>query len=246
MYKKVLIMTDNLILSQRFNSIMVGLNLKAVKWSFALSPHSNLEEFEELLGQNCIVYNLKKEDHIDEIIRKNDLVFSLHCKQLFPVKLVTNLKCINIHPGYNPINRGWYPQVFAIVDNLPVGATIHEIDDLLDHGPIIARKFVEKSIVDTSESLYAKIIEAETELIEENIVAILENSYTTFSPENEGNLKLKRDFDKLCELDLDERVTTRELIDKLRALTHGNFRNAYFMDNITKKKVFIAIKLIEQ
>ncbi len=65
------------------------------------------------------------------------LFISLHCKQIFPQRLTDNYRCINIHPGYNPYNRGWFPQVFSILNKNTAGVTIHEIDQELDHGPII-------------------------------------------------------------------------------------------------------------
>jgi methionyl-tRNA formyltransferase len=95
---------------------------------FAISPFSNPEDFEI----STKVYDLKKSNHIIEIIEKYQLVFSLHCKQIFPSELISNVKCINVHPGYNPLNRGWYPQVFSIIYDLPIGATIHEIDEVVD------------------------------------------------------------------------------------------------------------------
>lgn len=243
MYNKVLIISDNLVLCQKFIEITNDLNINDATWSFAISPYSNIVDFKKSLEKTIKVYNLNEEKNIDEIISSYDLVFSMHCKQIFPDKMVNGIKCINIHPGYNPINRGWFPQVFAIMDDLPIGATIHEIDCELDHGPIIARKFVEKSELDTSGTLYNKIIDAEIILIKENLISILKKEYITFLPENEGNLYLKKDFDKLCKLDLEEMLTIRELINKLRALTHGDYKNAFYIDSFTGKKVYVKMTL---
>ena len=243
MFENVLIISDNLLISKRFYDILKDLNLADVKFNIAISPFSNRLEFEKIFGTDIKILDLKDASIIEEIIDTYDLVLSLHCKQIFPLQMVNNLKCINIHPGYNPINRGWYPQVFSIINNTPIGATIHEIDNELDHGPIIARKYVLKSSVDTSETLYNKIVDAEIDLIKENIISILNNGYSTFSPESEGELHLKKDFKRLCELDLNEKSTLLETINKLRALTHGDFKNAYFIDPETQKKVFVSINL---
>ncbi len=37
----------------------------------------------------------------------------------------------------------------------------------------------------------------------------------------EGNINNLNDFKKLYEIDLDEKITMREAIDKLKALSHG-------------------------
>jgi len=243
MYNNILIITDNLWMANQFEIIIKGLNYSSINWTYSISPFSNKLNFEKSLEQNIKIFDLKKSTAINEITSNFDLVISIHSKQIFPEKMVSQVKCINVHPGYNPINRGWYPQVFAIIKNLPIGATIHEIDNQLDHGDIIARSLVDKNSFDTSETLYNKVVKKEVELLKENIVKIINDNYQTIKPENEGELFLKTDFNKLCKLDLDEVISTRDFINKLRALTHGEFNNAYFIDEETGKKIFIKIEL---
>ena len=107
------------------------------------------------------------------IVENFDVVVSGHCKQLFPAQLVNGTRCINIHPGLNPHNRGWFPQVFSILNGKPLGATIHVIDEALDHGPILAQKEVPVFSWDTSLSAYQRVQEAEKKLIEDSLEDIL-------------------------------------------------------------------------
>ena len=67
-----------------------------------------------------------------------------------------------------------------------------------------------------------------------NDKAIL-NTYELIFPKEEGNLNLKKDFNKLCELDLNNVGTLKEHIDLLRALTHGDFSNAFFYGSKNEK-----------
>lgn len=53
----------------------------------------------------------------------------------------------------------------------------------------------------------------------------------------------KRYYNKLLELNLEEIVKAGDLIDKLRALTHAGFNNAYFVDPESGKKVYVDIRL---
>lgn len=237
---KVLIISDNIFLLKKFISII---NNHSVKYDIAVSPTSDVETFKHQITQDLKVLDLKNHETITVLIKQYDIIFSIHCKQLFPEKLVNTVKCINIHPGYNPINRGWYPQIFSIVHNLPIGATIHEMDKELDNGNIIDRAYVEKEITDTSETLYNKILEKEIYLLKKNLKNILNQTYQTVTPENKGNLFLKKDFNQLCEIDLNEKNTMLYFINKLRALSHGNLKNAYFIDPTTGKKIFITIRL---
>jgi len=184
---------------------------------------------------------LKVKDEIDFLTDEYDMIISLHCKQIVPAVIVNRVKCINVHPGLNPYNRGWFPQVFSILNSYPCGATIHEIDEHLDHGPIICQKEVTIEMWDTSLTAYNKILDAEIHLLEKNIENILSQNYDTFI-KGEGNLNLKKDFDNLCKIDLDDKDTFKNHINKLRALTHGNYANAYFVDDLGNK-VYLKLEL---
>ncbi len=193
-------------------------------------------------------YNLKcnivesKNIDLHNIDSKYELVISAHCKKLFPPKLVNSFRCINIHPGLNPYNRGYYPQAFSLINKLPIGATIHEIDEELDHGPIIYQEEIEIKSTDTSFSLYNKVIKKEIELFEKNFNSIINNNYIITTPKNEGNLNLKKDFDNLCKIDLDNIDTFENHINLLKALTFDKYKNAYFIDK-NGDKIYLNIKL---
>lgn len=243
MFENVLIISDNLYICEQFELLLIEKDFYNVKWTFSISPSSNLNAYKSCLNANVEICNLNDYKVVAKILDMFDLVFSIHCKQLFPLVMVNKLKCINIHPGYNPINRGWYPQVFAIINDYQIGATIHEIDNELDSGKIIDRAFVSKETYDTSLTLYNKILKKEMELIENNLDSIINNNYKTINPENKGNLFLKKDYNQLLELDLDEVLTMQTCINKLRALTHGDYNNAFFIDKKTGHKVFVSITL---
>ena len=243
MYKKVLIISDNVYLSTLVKDLFLKYRSESLSIRFSVSPFSDQSIFSKQLNEIVEVYDLRDHKTVQLLTTIYDLIISIHCKQIFPPYLINNIKCINVHPGYNPINRGWYPQVFAIDQDIQVGATIHEIDEKLDHGNIIDREFIEKEITDTSETLYNKIIQKEIELLNKNLDNILKNNYSIIIPENEGNLYLKKDFKALCELKLDEKLTTMQFVNRIRALTHGEFKNAFFIDPVSKKKVFITIQL---
>ncbi|MDX2049451.1 MAG: dTDP-4-amino-4,6-dideoxyglucose formyltransferase [Chitinophagaceae bacterium] len=242
-YKKVLVISDNIGQCLLLRDIFIEKGITGeVETGWACSPYSNSGMFSEKSGLAFSSVDLKNPAEVKKIINGWPLVISMHCKQLFPAELVKAVKCINVHPGYNPVNRGWYPQVFAIINNSIIGATIHEIDEQLDHGAIIDRMEVPKYETDTSLDLYNRVLAAEAELLRKNIIPVLKNVYTSFAPEAEGKLYLKKDFKGLCQLDLKEQNTLQFFITKLRALTHGNFNNAYYYD-ADGKKIFVKIKL---
>lgn len=120
--------------------------------------------------------------------------------------------------------------------------TIHEIDEELDHGPIIAQRAYEIRPWDTSGSAYANILAIERDLVLEHFVAIREQAYQAVAPQDQGSVNYKKDFERLKQIDLAQRGTFGEFINRLRALTHDNFRNAYFIDD-SGVKVFVRINL---
>ena len=238
---KILVISDNPTLAERLEKEVWPLVETANRYNleFKCSPNSNILQFKN--NNPVTTIDLKNDRDVDSI-KNSYLIISMHCKQLFPVELIKAVRCINVHPGYNPYNRGWYPQVFAIINDNIVGATIHEIDEKLDHGPIICREEVEKHASDTSLTLYEKITSKEIDLLKININKIITNNYSTILPEIEGELYLKKDFNELCYLNLDETLTLGHAIDKIRALTHGHFKNAYFKDELGRK-IYVSINL---
>ena len=152
------------------------------------------------------------------------LVISLHCKKLFPSEVYDKVRCVNIHPGFNPYNRGMFPHVWSIINGLPAGATIHEIDYTIDEGPIIAQKLVHVLQADTSDTLYARVVDAELELLDVYLETIVGGSYATFSPDFRGNYNSIEAYNDLCNVgDMPE-----HLFNRLRALSHTPHWNATY------------------
>ena len=128
---KILVISDNTFIKEKIIEVFKVKNVKC-----------DLFESKDL--------NFKNSLFIDYLISEYKLIISAHCKKIFPKKLVESTRCINIHPGYNPYNRGWFPQVFSILNKLPLGATIHEMDEGLDSGDIISQEKVSINSSDDS------------------------------------------------------------------------------------------------
>ena len=237
MKKRIIVISDNLALVNAFHNLTAS--FKSAEVTYFCSPQNILLLNDATLSAKTSSVNIKTDWHQLNC----DLIFSLHCKQFFPAELVRKIPCINVHPGLNPYNRGWFPQVFSILNGMKAGATIHEIDEQLDHGAIIAQKEIIIEKWDTSLTAYNKIQAAEIELLKENLPSILEGNYKSNHAKEEGNVNLKKDFNALCVIDLEKQVTMNEAIDYLRAMTHGHYKNAYFIDKETEKKVFVSIDL---
>lgn len=90
---------------------------------------------------------------------------SVHYPHIFSASFLARYrKMYNLHPGYLPWGRGFYPVFWALWEGEPAGATLHEIDPGVDTGPLVAQKRVEYDESDTGASLHRKVREAEESL----------------------------------------------------------------------------------
>lgn len=235
--KNVCVITDNAFIFENFLEIIANYTCSfdfffSEKNSVFKTKYKNSTKFKpiELNGMGRSFFE------------KYDVFFSLHCKQIFPDYMVNNYRCINVHPGYNPYNRGWFPQVFSIINKYPIGVTIHEIDNELDHGDIIVQELLEIEDYETSSDVYQRILDLELKLLRKHLPELIENTYNTKKMENEGNVNYRKDFNKLCQIDLEKIGTFREFIDLLRATSFSGYDNAFFKDEYGNK-IYISINL---
>lgn len=239
--KRVLVISDNPNLA---DALSKQINLNSLKETacFEYRYSSCNQQPQSMLALGYSAINVKNLDTVEWVIESFDLVLSIHCKQIFPAKLVDNVCCINLHPGLNPYNRGWYPQVFSIINKMPIGATIHLMNPDVDAGAIIAQEEVKATCVDTSLSLYEKVQLAEISLLKQHLNAIVMGDFKATAVDWEGNYNSISDFNQLCRLDLESVGTLRSHLDMLRALSHGKFKNAYFLDE-NGQKIYVSVQL---
>lgn len=221
---RILFFSDNRAI---FGGLTSYLADKPWQFDFACSPGSGLAT------------ELRIRDHVDRLIRDYDLIVSAHCKQVFPAPLVQAVGCVNLHPGFNPDTRGWYPQSFAIAHGKRIGFTVHWMNADIDAGDIILRREMHADVADTSKTLYDRILAAEIASFDEWLPAVIDGRADRMPPEGEGHYHSKADFDDLCRIDLDEEGSFREFYNRLRATSFEPFRNAYFVEN--GRKIFLRL-----
>lgn len=94
-------------------------------------------------------------------------------------------RMLNIHPALLPKfgGAGMYGErVHAAVleaGETESGATVHLVDEVYDHGPIVAQRMVNVKPDDTPERLAARVLEVEHELLPEVVIAAAEGRIRT-------------------------------------------------------------------
>jgi formyltetrahydrofolate-dependent phosphoribosylglycinamide formyltransferase len=144
------------------NSIPIFI-IKVARYS---NPHTQ----DEFLLETCLKAEI-------------DLICLAGFMKMLPQNIVKHYeyKILNIHPGLLPEfgGKGFYgTRVHKAVINTgkrESGATVHFVDEIYDHGPIILQKKVEVMETDTPESLAARVLKLEHELFPEVVKAFCEN-----------------------------------------------------------------------
>ena len=234
---KIFFVTDN---KTWFNFLMDWRKQRAEVISLYCSPAGSKIFNNEIASGLISVVDLSL--HSADVAKDFDLGFSCHCKQIFPENLVNSIPCFNFHPGFNPENRGWFPQVFSIINGKPAGATLHKMDIEIDNGPIIERIEVAINSWDTSKSVYSRVMNEEFQLFEKWIDRIIAGNYQEIFLDSSGNYNSISDFKQLCEIDLEKKVTFKEAIGYLRAMTFDGYDNAFFRGD-GGQKIYVSINL---
>lgn len=99
-------------------------------------------------------------------IATGEIGWSVHYPKIFSQAFLGRYRAIyNVHPGYLPWGRGWYPVFWALWNDEPAGATVHQVTAKLDGGPILDQISVPKVETDTGDSLLRRVRHAEKALI---------------------------------------------------------------------------------
>lgn len=74
-----------------------------------------------------------------------DLIVSYGYRHIIPDEILqaATARIINLHISYLPFNRGAHPGFWCFYDGTPCGVTIHEVDEGIDTGPVLAQRVVE-------------------------------------------------------------------------------------------------------
>ena len=199
-------------------------------------------------SQDQIFYanSLKNQTDIESLKQLNaDFIITVYWAYLLKPDVINSVKdTVNFHPALLPINRGWFPHVHSILDGTPLGVTIHRIDEGADTGPIWAQKEVQLLNHDTAKTVYIRLQEEIINLFAQNWDDIKNGNIKPFEQDhNKAIYHSKNEINDLDLINLNKKMSARELINILRARSFGDLGFAYFEEN--NKKVFLNLRLSE-
>lgn len=183
-----------------------------------------------------------------ELLRSLDLdyLLSVHFPLLVPKEVlrIPREGCLNLHPAYLPFNRGWHTPSWAILEETPYGATLHWMSEGVDEGDIALQELLAERPDDTADSLYRRVLKLELKVLGDAI-PLMKTRSVPRTPQNheQATVHRRQDLNTHMHLDLDELVTVRTLLRRLRALTTNSWKEAaYFEDNGRMYRIRVDIR----
>ena len=151
--------------------------------------------------------------------------FSVHYPRILKQDLISCYqKIYNLHPGFLPWGRGYYPVFWALWEGTPAGATLHEIVAGVDEGPVVDQIQVEQVPHDTGYSLFARVRQAEKQLFMKYCAKIAEGeNLPAFVQPPGGTYHTKKDFYGLKNPENWRSMTAAELVKLIRCLSFPGY-----------------------
>ena len=169
-----------------------------------------------------------------------DMIVGIHFPEIVPTEVLDLAKqgFVNLHPAYLPFNRGWHTPSWAILDDTPVGATLHLMAEDIDAGDIIHQRQLDVSPSDTADSLYARLKQLELDVFIEAWPDLVAGTFSRTPQDTKaGTSHVRSDLfsDEIRRIDLDCSVSPEQLLRQLRALTTNDITEAAFFESEGKR-----------
>lgn len=179
-----------------------------------------------------------------------DLLVSVHFPYLVPPEIleIPRRGCINLHPALLPHNRGWHTATWAMLDDTPLGATLHVMDEGVDSGPVVHQRAVDVGPGDTADSIYPRLLRAELEVFKEAWPAIAENAEERREQVNSmATSHARGDLFRASVQRLDLTVVrpVADVLRQLRALTTSRIEEAAYFES-DGRRFRVQIQIVEE
>lgn len=155
----------------------------------------------------------------------SSVALSVHYPRILKPRFIARYqKIYNIHPGYLPYGRGFYPVFWALWENTPAGATFHEINAGIDEGNIVAQIQVPWTETDTGGSLYARVRDAEKILLMDAWAKLTRGeTLRAFAQQGSGTYHARREFLALKQNAAWKNFSAEQLVKLARCLTFPGY-----------------------
>lgn len=109
-------------------------------------------------------------------------------------------KALNLHGSYCPYNRGYYPILWSILDQTPMGGTIFYINSGIDSGDILYQFKIEYGDDDTLRSCWIKVQMGMYEGLFQYFNDFLAGNAPRYPQSGKGTIHFKKEFHSIKHL----------------------------------------------
>lgn len=176
-----------------------------------------------------------------------DYIISANWRYKLSAKIlnIPKVGSVNFHNSLLPKYRGAYANAWAIQNGEKIsGVTLHWMTEQFDDGKIIAQKRVPVYPWDTAKELWERLNDAFLDLFKESWPHADTWKGKSKTQTGKPSYYSVADYNKSNEISMHKKETAGRFINLLRAKTFlPYYKNAYFIDPSTKKRVYITVQL---
>lgn len=153
------------------------------------------------------------------------LLLSLEFDEIIKVERFSSHRLYNIHFSKLPSYRGVYTSILPILNGEnETGVTLHEIDEGIDSGAIIAQKTFEIKSYTTARQLYEMYMDEAFQLLIENIDCLMKQNYRAIPQQQKISSYYRRKDVDIHSLSIDLTQTSEEISRFVRAFCFPEFQ----------------------
>jgi len=176
-----------------------------------------------------------------------DLIISASWRKKFPKKILALAKigAVNFHNSLLPKYRSAYANSWPIYfGEDKTGVTLHWMTENFDDGDIIAQQALPIYPWDTAKEVWERINEQFLNLFQKMWPRVNEWKKNSKPQKGQSSFFTIKDYLETNQIPLDKKVKIQDFVNFLRSRTFlPYYRNAYFIDPISKSKVYISLLL---
>jgi methionyl-tRNA formyltransferase len=179
-----------------------------------------------------------------------DYVVGVHFPYIISreVLAIPRVGFLNLHPAYLPYNRGWHTASWAILEDTPIGATLHFMDEGIDSGDIVRQERLDIGPADTAHTLYQRLKKLELELFRRAWPALADGTFSRAAQDpGRGTQHVRSELleERIQRIDLEATCTAQDLLRHLRGLTTSEIREAAYFDH-GGRKYRVQVRIVEE
>lgn len=205
---------------------------------------SGVDSWQPSFRQFAINNNIKI-TQLDEIYNYDDLTFiSIEFDKIIKTSKFKTDKLYNLHFSALPRYKGMYTSIMPLLNgDSEAGVTLHEIQDGIDTGDIIAQQLFEIEINDTAKDLYNKLTLNAYNLFCHNIKDILENKHTLIPQSNLNSSYYSKNSIDFNNIKINLNKTSFEIHNQLRAFIFKDFQLPLIQNKKINKSILTSDKI---